>query len=93
MLISFQFFNKSDTDSSHLNRVADQVLLGRRPMPNEWASIIRNAFNGKDLCEELAPVVKWSVVANDRAKLNESFSGVHDEELRAHHALCPIRLW
>ena len=48
-------------------------------MPNEWASIIRNAFNGKDLCEELAPVVKWSVVANNRAKLNGIFYEVHDE--------------
>ena len=41
--------------------------------------IIKNAFNGKDLCEEQAPIVKWSVVANDRAKLNGIFSGVHDE--------------
>ena len=62
-------------------------------MLNEWVPIIRKAFNGKDLCEELSSIVKWSVVANNLAKLNGSFSGVHDEELRAHHALCPIRLW
>ena len=48
--------------------MVNQVVLGRRPMPNEWAPIIEEASGGKFLCEELAPKVKWSVIANRSRK-------------------------
>lgn len=62
-----QFFG-SQTKTARILGVSkgmvNQVVLGRRPMPNEWAPIIEEATGGKFLCEELAPSVKWSVIAN-----------------------------
>lgn len=62
-----QFFG-SQTKTAQVLRVSramvNHVVLGRRPMPAEWAPLIEEASKGKFLCEELCPKVKWSVIAN-----------------------------
>lgn len=68
-----QFFGSQVKTAQILNvsnRMVNHVVQGRRPMPNEWAPIIEEASGGKFLCEELAPNVKWGVIANRRARHN-----------------------
>ena len=62
-----QFFGSQKKTAQILDvsiGMVNHVVQGRRPMPSEWAPIIEEASGGKFLCEELAPNVKWSVVAN-----------------------------
>lgn len=68
-----QFFGSQKKTAQVLNvsiGMVNHVVQGRRPMPSEWAPVIEEASGGKFLCEELAPKVKWGVIANRRARHN-----------------------